>query len=124
MKFLLQMCRFGTIGVTAAIVNYLVVVLLVEIFNWQPLIANIIGFILAFQVSYWGHRLWTFSHKQHDLQSLPKFILVAITGFICNEGMFALMLRYTAWPYTISLIVAILVAAVVTFSCSKFWVFK
>ncbi|MBX9705378.1 MAG: GtrA family protein [Gammaproteobacteria bacterium] len=124
LKNFFQLFRFGVVGVAAAIVNYLVVILLVELLHWLPLIANIIGFSLGFQVSYFGHRFWTFSHKQHTIQSLPKFIFVAILGFSCNESVFALMLHFTALPYTISLIVAILAAATVTFSCSKFWVFK
>lgn len=123
-KNFLQVCRFGIVGVTAAIVNYLIVILLVELLNWLPLTANVIGFALSFQVSYLGHRFWTFSHKQHNLQSLPKFILVATMGFACNESVLALMLHYMTLSYTISLIVSILTGAILTFICGKLWAFK
>ena len=60
-KFLvMQLMRFGIIGSLAAFINFGIVILLVELWGWHPLSANAIAFLIAFQVSYSGHRYWTF----------------------------------------------------------------
>ena len=81
-KVFWQLCRFGIVGVSAAVVNYLIVVVIVEYGHWQPLLANIVAYLLAFNVSYTGHRLFTFSHKAHEKSSLTKFFVVSLTGFV------------------------------------------
>ncbi len=119
-----QLFRFGIVGVCAALVNYFLVVLIVEQAHWHPLVANIVAYLIAFNVSYLGHRFWSFGHKQHDHTSLPKFFSISVSGFLLNEGFFALLLRYTTLHYSEALIIAILMAALFTFTLSKFWVFK
>jgi putative flippase GtrA len=64
-----QIFRFGIVGVTAASVHFCVVMYCVQVWLYVPLIANIFGFIVSFQVGYWGHRHWTFgdtitSHRE------------------------------------------------------------
>jgi putative flippase GtrA len=119
-----QLFRFGVIGCTAALVNFIGVVLLVEYLHWQPLVANILAFLIAFNVSYLGHRFWTFSHKQHASNSVFKFFLVAFIGFALNESLFALLLYATPLHYTAALIITIFLVAIITFIFSKLWAFK
>ncbi len=119
-----QLCRFGIVGVSAAAVNFLMVVIIVENAQWDPLLANIVAFLLAFIVSYIGHRFWTFNHKTHKKSSLTKFLIVAVNSFICNEGLFAILLHTTSVHYTTALIITIFVVAIITFIFSKLWAFK
>jgi putative flippase GtrA len=57
---ILQLARFGVVGVAAMTVHWLVVMVLVPL-GLLPLIANMIAFAIAFNVSYIGHRNWTFA---------------------------------------------------------------
>lgn len=120
-----ELLRFLVVGASAAAVHLLVVLLLVQLLSLQPLLANIAAFITAFQVSYFGHRLWTFAHTntQHS-QSLPRFILVALLGFFGNEFLYYLLLQYTALPYWLSLGIVLVLVAVMTFVLSKLWAFS
>lgn len=119
-----QLFRFGITGTTAALVNFFSVVLIVEYAHLQPLVANIFAFLLAFNVSYFGHRFWTFGHKSHGRESLPKFFTISITCFFLNEGLFALLLAKTQLHYTWALIITILIVAILSFVLSKLWAFK
>lgn len=119
-----QLFRFGIVGLSAATVNFIGVVLLVEYANLEPLIANIIAFLLAFNVSYIGHRFWTFNHKKHQSNSAPKFFIIAINSLLLNEAIFALLLHVTSLHYTVALIITIFLVAIVTFILSKLWAFK
>ena len=105
-----QIFCFGIVGIAAAIVHFSVVVLLVQSYNFLPLIANIFGFLTAFQLSYWGNRLWTFNNTQtmHRL-ALPKLLFVQILAFTVNESLFSvfLMLKFP-YPLALGLVLVVL----------------
>lgn len=126
---LLRVLRFGIVGLTAAAVHYWVVIALVELLHIAPLQANAGGFIVAFWVSYFGHRHWTFSdavatHVQGAHPSFLRFLLVAVLGFCMNELLFYLLLRYAGWPYYLALAVVVFTVAVMTYVLSRLWAFR
>ena len=118
-----QLFRFGIVGVTSAAAHFFVVVLLVKFAHLHPLISNVFAFLLAVNVSYWGHRLWTFNHKKHHHSTMLKFLIVSINSFLLNEGLFAILL-HTNLHYTYALVITIGMVAMVTFLFSKLWAFK
>lgn len=121
---LTQLFRFGVVGVTAAIVHLCTVVFLVQNFNLSPLVANIFGFICGFQISYWGHRTWTFQATtvMHRIAA-TKLLSLQIFGFIANEFLFYLLLLWRI-PYPIALTIVLTTLPIFTFFCGKYWVFK
>jgi putative flippase GtrA len=126
---LLRVLRFGIVGLAAAAVHYWVVIALVELLHIAPLQANAGGFIVAFWVSYFGHRHWTFSdavatHAQGASPSFLRFLLVAVLGFCMNELLFYLLLRYAGWPYYLALAVVVLTVAVMTDVMSRLLAFR
>lgn len=119
-----QLFFFLLTGAMAALTHLLVVVLLVEAGMLAPLIANAGGFAIAFFVSYAGHHRFTFAALEcPHRQGLPRFLLVACSGFLLNESLFALLLR-ARWPYPAALLVALLAVAVLTFLLSRYWAFS
>ena len=119
-----QLLRFGIVGVTAASVHFCVVVLLVQTLTMQPLVANIFGFVVSFQVSYWGHSMWTFSDSQVlHRAALPKLLLVQIISLAVNESMFYILLSFHL-PYPVALLIVLSILPAVTFLSSKLWVFR
>lgn len=126
---LLRIARFGIVGLTAAAVHYWVVIALVELLHIDPLQANVGGFFVAFWVSYFGHRHWTFSdtvatHTDGKHSSFLRFLLVALLGFCMNELLFYLLLRYAGWPYYFALAVVVFTVAVMTYVLSRLWAFR
>ena len=126
---LLRIARFGIVGLTAAGVHYWVVVALVELLQIAPLHANFGGFFMAFWVSYFGHRHWTFSdamatHTDGKHSSFLRFLLVALLGFGVNQLMFYLLLHYAGWPYYLALAVVVFTVAAMTYVLSRLWAFR
>lgn len=118
-----QLFHFGVVGTMAAAVHMTIVIGLVEYFAFHPLIANILAFSCAFNISYFGHRYLTFAKAQtKHSSSLPKFFMVASASFAANEGLFYLALK--VMPYTMALFMVLLGVAIGTFSISKVWAFK
>ena len=118
-----QVMRFGCVGVLAATTNFFIVVLLVSVSKMHPLVANVFAFMIAFQVSFYGHKLWTFSSKGRHLSSLSKYMIVAGIGFGLNEALYALFLQVFKLHYVPALILVLMIVPPVTFTLSKFWAF-
>ncbi|MCY1537435.1 GtrA-like protein [compost metagenome] len=92
---------------------------------WMPLTANLLGFLPAFKVSYWGHRLKTFNAGavSHTL-ALPRFFLVACLGFALNEAVYFLLLRFTQLDYRPALLLVLAAVAALTFLLGRLWAFQ
>jgi len=118
-----QLARFGVVGITAMAVHWIVVIAIVPL-GLTPLIANVIGFAAAFNVSYFGHRTWTFDSALAHATTLGRFLAVAIASFILNEVLYALLLHHTTLDYRSALLIVLLAVAVLTFVLSRFWAFR
>lgn len=122
---LLTFTRFGVIGVLAAITHYSIVMLLSEQEHVALAYANLIAFGLAFWVSYFGHRHFTFqvqslSHRQ----TLPKFFIVAIFGFIFNESVLLISHQLLSLSLAVLVMMAIFLTAIFTFLLNRFFAFQ
>jgi len=115
--------RFGIVGVLAMATHYVLVILLVN-FSITPLLANVFAFIGAFQVSYWGHSSWSFSDLSASRKdSFRRFVIISVSGFLLNEILFFLFLKFTNIPYQISLLIVLPFVAGLTFLFSRHWAF-
>lgn len=122
---LLQLMRFGVVGLSAALVHFSIVVALVEWQNLQPMLANVVAFCVAFQVSYWGHRYWTFSNtQQRHTVAFPRLLLVSGATFLANESLFYIFMTQFHLPYIPALIFVLSVLPLAVFTMNKFWVFE
>ena len=115
---------FGAVGLSAMAVHLASVALVLVPLGLSPLVANVIAFLIAFQVSHAGHRRFTFSH--HDApasQSRWRFFAVASGSFAVNELMYAALLRLTSLDYRIALLIVLVAVAALTFFSARNWAF-
>lgn len=115
---------FGAVGVTAMLVHLACVALVLVPLGLDPLIANLIAFLIAFQVSHAGHRRLTFGH--HDApaaRSRVRFFGVALTSFVVNELMYWALLRFTSMDYRAALAIVLVAVAALTFVVARQWAF-
>lgn len=119
-----QLSSFVLVGTSAALVHWLVVVALVSGVTWTPLTANVIGWLVAFGVSFSGHYFLTFRSLRSGVRSsLPRFFFLSGMGFAVNEISFAVLLDQTDLPYEWLLGMILIGVAVLTFIFSRFWAF-
>lgn len=125
LRALPQLLQFGLVGGSAAATHLLVVGVVVLLTGMPPLWANVIGFLVAFVVSYNGHAALTFSAAQaRGWATVARFFVVACASFVANELLYALALHWLPWNYLWSLALVLVLVAVGTFVFSKFWAFK
>lgn len=127
--------RFIAVGGCAAAVHYMVVLLCVEYFQIAVLLANVVAFLLAFCVSFSGHAYFTFHPTafnnttdailptQQFKKTLPRFFLVAVSAFVCNEMLLYFLIKHLNWPYQLALAGVLITVAGATYIVSKYWAF-
>jgi putative flippase GtrA len=117
-----QLARFGAVGIAAMAVHWSIVALLVPLGS-PPLLANVIAFAIAFNVSYVGHRNWTFADTTPHATTFRRFLGVALLSFALNEALYYLLLRQGI-EYRIALFAVLVAVAALTFVLSRYWAFR
>lgn len=120
---LLQLSRFGIVGVIAACVHISIVIFGVRQLGLRPLAANCFAYAIAFQVSYFGHKWWTFNDARPIMSSIQRFFLVASVGFGLNESLYYTLLQVTPLNYSVALVIVLAVVPALTFILAKYWAF-
>lgn len=78
-----QLLRFGLVGGMATLTHLGVAWWAIQQWpQWSPFWVNLLAFVIAFQVSFWGHSRFTFRQQGHWL----KFLSVTVTGFAINNS--------------------------------------
>lgn len=120
-----QIGWFVAVGCAAAATHWLVVVWCVSQTGLNPLVANIVGWLVAFLVSFSGHYLLTFKHQAAPIaQAARRFFAVSAAGFVVNELSYAWLLKYTTISYELLLALILVVIAGATFVLGRYWAFR
>lgn len=116
---------FALVGISAMLLHLLLVWLLVSSLQWQPLQANVVGFLGAVNVSYFGHSQLTFNRNiPLSFRSFVRFLCIACLSFIINQVAYSYGLGWFGTAFYLPILAAVLIlVAVLTFIFSKFWVF-
>ncbi len=114
---------FVAVGLAAALTHMAVFALLRQAI--LPELANAAGFVVAFVVSFTGHRWLSFRDAGNTVgQSLGRFAATALAGFGVNELVFVALLRGLDWPSPLALFAALAFAAGQTYLLSRHWAFR
>lgn len=104
-----QAMRFGVVGVAVTIVDFFIMVLLVEVVGLDPVLAAAISFVIANTCNYLASMRFVFSHRE-DLsraREYATFVALSVVGLCLNEAIMSLGARafdllgidYASGPY-------------------------
>jgi putative flippase GtrA len=115
---------FIAVGCAAAAVHLAVVVLLVSGPGLRPLVANVLGWLVAFLVSFGGHWQLTFHGRGAPVwRAARRFFGISAAGFAANEAAYAALLHWSGVRYDVGLAMVLVAVAVVTYLLSSRWAF-
>ncbi|MGB3835412.1 GtrA family protein [Castellaniella sp.] len=124
-NFLGQIGWFVIVGCAAAATHWVIAVACVAWAGLAPLIANVIGWLVAFGVSFAGHYRLTFRHQHAPLaRAAVRFFMVSALGFAINEISYAILLQATRIRYDILLALVLIGIAGMTFILGRYWAFR
>ena len=108
---ILQLIKFGVVGVIATLVDVGVLVILKELLHFDVLFASMISFCVSVAVNYILSMSFVFkSKKQNKLKEFIIFILLSIGGLALNQFILWIGVRFTSVYYlTVKLFALVLV---------------
>lgn len=118
----LRPLRFALVGGAATLLQFLLLLLFVEILAQDPVAASAGAFALSAGFNYWLNYHFTFASRRSHSQTLPKFALVAAFGLALNTSSFA------ALTLTLHYLPAQVLATGVTLACNfalhQLWIYR
>ncbi len=124
-KLAAQIGWFVIVGCAAAATHWAVAVACVSLGGLAPLAANVVGWLVAFGVSFAGHYHLTFRRQRAPLgRAAARFFLVSALGFAVNEAAYAALLRLTTIRYDVLLALVLIGIAGMTFILGRYWAFR
>jgi putative flippase GtrA len=117
--------RFVLVGAGATCAHYLVALLSANTINLYA--ANLLGYLTAVAISYFGHQRYSFQLAPEAVShraQLPRFVLVSLSGLALSYLILALMKNQTGAPDWLSLAAAVGMVAVYNFLANKYCVFR
>lgn len=118
-----QAAVFGAVGLTATLTHFLVASALFSLAAIPIFYANVVGFALAFLVSYLGHYHLSFRSTAPAISALSRFLAVALIGFALNNLVLFVLHAGLGFHELVALAGAIVVSAGFVFILSKLWAF-
>lgn len=120
-----QFGRFLIVGITSALIEIGILVVLVERLQISYLHANVIAFVITNLLNYLLSRLWVFTSDSNKVWSeFFAFILFVSVGLGINQLFLWFFVEYAGWDYKISKVMAIGLTVVWNFLTRKHLVFK
>jgi len=119
-----RLSKFSLVGILAAIIYYIELLVMVELFNVAVLIATSIAFILITIQNYTLHYSWTFQSTNAHFVAFPRFLWMNIVGFWINWTV--MYIGVNGWELNYLLVQAVAIGFVVTwnFVVLHFWIFN
>lgn len=115
-----QMIYFILVGGLATLSNFSVAWLTLKIFSLHETIAVIIGYFVAFWVSYIGHRFLTFQKAANPL----KFLMLSLSMLALYEILILFFTNMLHIRGFWAIVIPLSVVTTLTFIISKYKVFK
>lgn len=119
---------FLIVGSLTALVHFLSLIMLVQIFHHEPVFANVLAFLIAFIFGFIGHLKFTFHAVKPQVSwkvSLTKWFVSSLFGFALNQSIFTAGIIFLGQQYYMLIwLIATGLVTICTFVLAKFWAFK
>lgn len=116
--------RYGIVGAIGTITHIMLLLILVEVFLFDPVVGSSIAFVAVVIISYYLNYNWTFKAKNNHLTALARYVAVCLIGFGLNAGiMFAVVELFQLW-YVLGQIISVVVIPISNFILNSRWAFK
>ena len=101
-KLIIQLIKFGIVGVVATIVDFGVLMLLKEKLHLDVLLASAVSFLVSVIVNYILSMLFVFESRENGkVKEFLVFVALSIGGLFLNEGIMwigtEIMMLYYLW---------------------------
>ena len=120
----IELLKFSIVGASGYVVNLVVYVVLLDVFDLHYLPAAVCSFVVAVSNNYFWNRQWTFRHRRgHVYYQGMRFFLVSLTALALNLAILRGLVALGAGKI-VGQAVAIILVMPFSFSANKLWSFR
>lgn len=119
-----KVVKFIFVGCLGAAIDFGLLALLVEVFHWSPLLANIVSFSAAVINNFCWNKFWTWRDTGLDYhRQFIKFVVTSVIGLLINTGLLWLGLRLGGHYLAVKVVISVVVAFW-NYQINNRWTFK
>ncbi|MGB5456765.1 MAG: GtrA family protein [Gammaproteobacteria bacterium] len=118
-----QFLRFAGIGVIGTLGHYTILIVLVQLWAVDPVVASCFGFVVGAVTNYILNYHFTFQSNKRHREALTKFLIVAVIGAGINGVIMYIGIENTDFNYLLVQIFATAVVLLWNFVVNKLWTF-
>lgn len=119
----IRFLKYSLVGFISVGVYFLSVFILIEKYQWDPVIGSGAAFIIMTAVSFLINMRYTFK-SSFTHQKLVRFLLVSLVGFMLNLLLIFFAVHILSFHYFIGELVTVLVIPLVNFILNNYWTFQ
>lgn len=123
-NLLMQLFKFGLVGVVATVLDFLFLFLLTEIFGMYYLFSAAVSFVLSTLFNYVASMRFVFNSKftkDEKTKELLLFTILSVIGLLLNQFLMWLFVEKIALYYMLAKIVATFFVMAWNFISRKIW---
>lgn len=121
---LVQLVKFGIVGVSNTLLTLIVYTLLLKVFGVWYLAASAIGFIVGAINGFLLNRRWTFRDHVGDALTPVRWGIVQGCGLGINEALLYVLVHHAQLDKLLAQVCATAVVTVTTFFVNRAWTFR
>jgi putative flippase GtrA len=119
-----QFVKFASVGVAGTLVQYTLLIVLVQGAELNATLASTIGFTFGAFTNYYLNYYYTFASDKNHTEAIAKFFTVALVGMFFNGLVMHFCTTALAMPYLIAQVTATCLVLLWTFSANRWWTFR
>lgn len=118
-----QFLAFCTIGIINTAVDFIVFFMAIELLSTDKIVANIIAWFVAVQLSYFMNSRFTFNEASHQInfKALAKFMLSGIVGLVVSTIILLILNQFMDLMF--AKLISIFIGLLFNFTLAKYFVF-
>lgn len=121
----IELLKFSIVGASGYVVNLVVYVVLLDVFDLHYLPAAVCSFVVAVSNNYFWNRQWTFRHRRgHVYYQGMRFFLVSLAALGANLLVLHLLIAYAGLGRLLAQAIAIVFVTPLNFVGNKLWSFR
>ncbi len=124
-KLLMQILKFIIVGGIATIIDWIIYYFLYNYLGFDPLVANIISYLLATIYNYYGSVKYVFNVNDKKFKkTFTIFLILSLVGLLLSELLIYLMINIILMNKMLSKIIATMLVMIFSFITRKYFLEK
>ena len=115
---------FAGTGAIATGIQYLILIILHELFSLPAVLSSSVGYGIAAIANYLMKYHWVFGSDEHHHVAGPKYAIVSLTGLSLNTLLMYLGIELLDIHYLVAQVISTLLVLIWNFSVNSVWTFR